>query len=75
MKVTTKGQVTIPQEIREMAGILPNSDVEFSYKNGLVLLKKITGTTSRGKKIVDRIKAQTKLTMSTEQIMKLTRGQ
>ncbi len=75
MKVTTKGQVTIPQEIREMAGILPNSDVEFSYKNGFVLLKKITGTTSRGKKIVDRIKAQTKLTMSTEQIMKLTRGQ
>jgi len=75
MKVTTKGQVTIPQEIREMAGILPNSDVEFSCKNGFVLLKKITGTTSRGTKIVDRIKAQTKLTMSTEQIMKLTRGQ
>ena len=29
MKVTTKGQVTIPQDIREQLGIYPGSEVEF----------------------------------------------
>ena len=29
MRVTTKGQVTIPQDIRERLGILPHSEVEF----------------------------------------------
>jgi AbrB family looped-hinge helix DNA binding protein len=29
MKITTKGQVTIPVEIREKLGLLPNTEVEF----------------------------------------------
>jgi AbrB family looped-hinge helix DNA binding protein len=29
MRITTKGQVTIPVEIREKLGLLPNSEVEF----------------------------------------------
>ena len=29
MRVTIKGQVTIPQHIREKLGILPNSEVDF----------------------------------------------
>ena len=28
MKTTTKGQVTIPVEIRERLGLLPNTEVE-----------------------------------------------
>ena len=30
MKITTKGQVTIPQHIREELGLLPNTDVDGS---------------------------------------------
>jgi AbrB family looped-hinge helix DNA binding protein len=32
MKVTTKGQVTIPLEIRERLNIQPGTDVEFVWK-------------------------------------------
>ena len=40
MRVTSKGQVTIPIEIREKAGILPNMDVEFEIIKDKVFLKK-----------------------------------
>jgi antitoxin PrlF len=40
MRVTCKGQVTIPQEIRRFAGITPDSEVKFRYENGRVWLVK-----------------------------------
>lgn len=41
MKVTSKGQVTIPQAVRERAGMLPDSEVEFEVlkKNGEVVMR------------------------------------
>ncbi len=39
MRITSKGQVTIPQAIREKAGLLPNTEVEFEYVRGQVILK------------------------------------
>jgi AbrB family looped-hinge helix DNA binding protein len=75
MKVTQKGQVTIPIEIREQAGIYPNSEIEFQYRNGNVILKKITGKNSPGKKIVDRLQnSNIKIKLTTDQLMKLTRN-
>ena len=40
MRITSKGQVTIPQEIRERAGLLPNTEVEFIYDGKTVRLVK-----------------------------------
>src|SRR5204863_7022893 len=31
MRITSKGQVTIPVDIRERAGLLPHTEVEFEY--------------------------------------------
>lgn len=42
MRITSKGQVTIPQAIREKAGLLPNTEVEFEYARGQVTLKPAT---------------------------------
>lgn len=40
MKITSKGQVTIPQAVREQAGLHPNSDVAFEVlANGDVLIR------------------------------------
>jgi AbrB family looped-hinge helix DNA binding protein len=39
-KVTTKGQVTIPQEIRDRLGIHPGSTVEFSVEGDVVSVRK-----------------------------------
>jgi antitoxin PrlF len=33
MKVTSKGQVTIPRDLRELAGIEPGSEVVFSIED------------------------------------------
>jgi AbrB family looped-hinge helix DNA binding protein len=40
MRVTTKGQVTIPQHIREKFGITPDSEVDFVEEKGRVYLVK-----------------------------------
>ncbi|EGE61015.1 UNVERIFIED_ORG: AbrB family looped-hinge helix DNA binding protein [Rhizobium esperanzae] len=38
MRVTSKGQVTIPRDLRELAGIETNSEVIFSIENGKLVL-------------------------------------
>lgn len=40
MKVTTKGQVTVPARIRDYLGIAPHSDVDFRITDGAVVLIK-----------------------------------
>ena len=40
MKVTTKGQVTIPLELRMKAGITPGSEIIFSEEKGRIYLRK-----------------------------------
>lgn len=39
MRITSKGQVTIPQAIRNLAGLLPHTEVDIVYENGEVLLR------------------------------------
>lgn len=41
MRVTEKGQVTIPKEIRDRLGIVPGSEVEFIAKDDAALLVKV----------------------------------
>ncbi len=38
MRVTSKGQVTIPRDLRELTGIKPNSEVIFSIESGKLVL-------------------------------------
>ena len=75
MRVTSKGQVTIPVEIREKMGIFANSEVEFVVQGNLVILQKASGGTQRGKRLVERIRGRATIRMSTDEIMALTRGE
>ena len=73
MKVTVKGQVTIPQAIREKLGIKAYSEVDFvEDKNGRIYLKRIEIKNDQ-KNRFRTIHKLGKLTMSTEEIMQLTR--
>ena len=38
MRVTSKGQVTIPRDLRELTGIKPNSEVVFSIEAGKLIV-------------------------------------
>jgi AbrB family looped-hinge helix DNA binding protein len=74
MRITTKGQVTIPQEFREALGLLPHSEVEFELDGDSVRIRKARKSASRGATIVARMKGTATSRLTTSQIMKLTRG-
>jgi AbrB family looped-hinge helix DNA binding protein len=77
VRVTTKGQVTIPQDIREAAGFLPNTEVEFIYDGELVYLVKADAPRkpTRGQRAVDALRRHGQaFTMTTDELMALTRG-
>jgi len=75
MKVTSKGQVTIPVEIRERAGFLPGTQVEFEIIGTSVTLRKVKTMSRRGRSIVARMRGRATVKMSTDEIMALTRGE
>ena len=78
MKITTKGQVTIPQEIREKLGLLPNSEVEFEVVGQAVRIRKVRrarGKGRRGKSLVAKLRGRGSVRMSTDEILSLTRGE
>jgi magnesium chelatase family protein len=73
MRVTSKGQVTIPLEIRRRLGIEPGSEVEFELDGrGARLVRSRTG---RGRAITRRMRGRGSVRMTTEEIMALTRGE
>jgi AbrB family looped-hinge helix DNA binding protein len=77
MRVSAKGQVTIPVEIREKLGLLPNSEVEFEVVGEAVQMRKIRRAKEagrRGKSIVRRLRGRGSVRMTTEEILALTRG-
>lgn len=75
MRITSKGQVTIPQEIRERFGFLPETEVEFRVEGASVRLLKIKGKRgkSRGEAVVKRLRGSAGAAMSTDEILALTR--
>lgn len=78
MRVTTKGQVTIPQEIREQLGLLPNTEVTFDIVDGEARLRKARrgGKSSRGHGVIQRLRSVSPSNaLSTDEIMALMRGE
>jgi AbrB family looped-hinge helix DNA binding protein len=78
MRISSKGQVTIPQEIREQLGLLPGTEVEFSIDGNAASVRRVDGL-SRGQALVARLRergARARTTgMTTDEIMALTRGE
>jgi AbrB family looped-hinge helix DNA binding protein len=76
MRVTSKGQVTIPVEIREKLGLLPKSEVEFDLVGNAVRIRKARSRTRRprGRSVVERLRGRGSGRMSTDEILSLTRG-
>jgi AbrB family looped-hinge helix DNA binding protein len=78
MRITSKGQVTIPQAVRERTGLLPNTDVEFIVDGGDVrIIKAVSGRRpSRGAVAVQRLWGTGgRIQLTTEEIMALTRDE
>ncbi len=73
MRITSKGQVTIPQRIREKLGLHPDTEVLFEIDGNTARIRKARGAGGRGKAVVSRLKGRGTVRMSTDQILALTR--
>jgi AbrB family looped-hinge helix DNA binding protein len=74
MRVTTKGQVTIPQSIREKLGISPAVEIDFIEEKGRIYLVKGNKENNTPCKF-RRLRGTATVKMSTDEIMALTRGE
>ena len=76
MRITSKGQVTIPAEIREQAGLLPHTEVDFEFDGKVVTIVPSSRRMkeSRGARLVAHLRGRGDGTLSTDEIMALTRG-
>ena len=80
MRVTSKGQVTIPKPLRDATGIGPGSEVEFDRDGEAIVLRRAphrrSPGKSRGEKVVEALRGTRtrNLDLSTDEIMKLLRG-
>ena len=75
MRITSKGQVTIPAEIREQAGLLPHTEVDFKFDGKVVRIVRTAGRNKdgRGARLISHLRGRGDIAMSTDAIMALTR--
>jgi AbrB family looped-hinge helix DNA binding protein len=75
MRITSKGQVTIPVDIRERAGLLPHTEVDFEMDGEAVRIIRVQRRTGpgRGARLVAHLRGRGDVAMSTDEIMALTR--
>ncbi len=75
MRITSKGQVTVPVEVRRKLGLLPNTEVEFEVRGAAARLVKVPARRgrSRGGDVVERLHGKADVRMTTDEILALTR--
>jgi AbrB family looped-hinge helix DNA binding protein len=78
MRITGKGQVTIPKEIRSRLGLLPHTRVEFELAGDHARIRKTRlqpGESRRGSLALEALRGTVDSRMSTNEILALTRGE
>jgi AbrB family looped-hinge helix DNA binding protein len=74
MRITSKGQVTIPAEIRERFGFLPDTEVEFVVEGDTVrVVRAARQGDTHGDRVVRRLRGRAVSRMTTDEILALTR--
>jgi AbrB family looped-hinge helix DNA binding protein len=79
VRITAKGQVTIPIEIRERFGLLPDTEVRFEVdRKGVRIVKVERQERGRGRMLVEHLRRVGRSArnsgMTTDEILELTRG-
>ena len=74
MRLTSKGQVTIPQHIREKLGLQPGIQVEFDVVGDSVRIRRAKDQ-DIGRRLVEHMRGRGTGKLTTDQIMAMTRGE
>ncbi|WP_300779130.1 AbrB/MazE/SpoVT family DNA-binding domain-containing protein [Enhydrobacter sp.] len=73
--VTSKGQITIPKQVRDLLGIGPGSQIDFERApDGRIVLVKVEEKKSRPNRFA-RLRGHAGRGLSTDEIMAMTRGE
>jgi AbrB family looped-hinge helix DNA binding protein len=66
VRITSKGQVTIPAKIRERAGLLPQTEVEFEFDGKVVRIVRAKAGKSdgRGARLVTHLRGRGDVAMT-----------
>jgi AbrB family looped-hinge helix DNA binding protein len=75
MKITSKGQVTIPLEMRKRYGLRPRTEVEFAPAEDGVLIRPARNQRARFREWIRRTRGSATVKITTDEVMKLTRGE
>jgi AbrB family looped-hinge helix DNA binding protein len=75
MLMNSKGQVTVPAEIRAEHGWQPGDEFEFVEEHGLVVLRPLTDARARAERIVRRMRGAGTANMdkTTDELMAMLR--
>jgi AbrB family looped-hinge helix DNA binding protein len=76
VRITSKGQVTVPLHVREALGLVAGSEVEFTVEGDAARLtkRKAPGRRSVGREIVAHARGRGAGSLTTDEIMRLMRG-
>lgn len=75
MKVTSKGQVTVPLPIRSEFGLKPGTEVEFVTQDGNIILRAKRKSRNPIDDWLDEAIGVSRGKVTTASVMKLTRGE
>ena len=73
MKITSKGQVTIPQEMRERYRLHPHTEVDFAAGESGVVIRPARTPERRFQEWIALAKGSATAKVTTDEVMKLTR--
>lgn len=74
MRVTSKGQVTIPEAIRAKLGIQPGTEVTFVERGENIILEVCATEQNTSYSRFTKMRGMLKNSLTTDEIMQLTRG-
>ena len=74
MRMTSKGQVTIPAELRERFGLGPGQEVEVVAGEDGAVVRRLSSAEGRGADLVARLRDRADGTLTADAVLRLTRG-
>lgn len=77
MRITSKGQVTIPKHIRDAAGLAPNTEAEFEIVEGGAVIRPASAFTRQEalERWLRTVPGRHKLLFTSDEVMAMTRGE
>ena len=73
MRMTSKGQITIPQELRERFALGPGAEVEVVAAEDGALVRPVASV-GQGSRLVARLRDKADGGLSADEVLRLTRG-